>query len=118
MGALSALPIVIDEQGGITLVDWPGAGAARARRRAGDVIDYLQLLEGSNARASRNDAVSDISRGLKSLAKELGCPVIVLSQLSRKCEERGNKRPIPDLRDSGAIEQDADMIQSPSTRDQ
>lgn len=114
LSALSALPIVIDEQGGITLADL----AARARRehRQGAlgliVIDYLQLLEGSNARASRNDAVSDISRGLKSLAKELGCPVIVLSQLSRKCEERGNKRPIPsDLRDSGAIEQDADMIQ-------
>jgi len=114
VGALSALPIVIDEQGGITLADL----AARARRehRQGAlgliVIDYLQLLEGSNARASRNDAVSDISRGLKGLAKELGCPVIVLSQLSRKCEERGNKRPIPsDLRDSGAIEQDADMIQ-------
>ncbi len=114
IASLSALPIVIDEQGGITLADL----AARARRehRQGAlgliVIDYLQLLESPNARASRNDSVSDISRGLKSLAKGLGCPVIVLSQLSRKCEERGNKRPIPsDLRDSGAIEQDADAIQ-------
>lgn len=112
--ALADLPMVIDEQGGLTL----GEITARARRehRRGQlgliVIDYLQLIESPTNRGSRNDAVSDISRGLKALAKELGCPVIVLSQLSRKCEERGNKRPIPsDLRDSGAVEQDADVIQ-------
>lgn len=112
--ALARLPIVIDDQGGLTLAEL--ATRARRQHRQGKlgliVIDYLQLLEAPAARGSRNDAVSDISRGLKALAKELGCPVIVLSQLSRKCEERGNKRPIPsDLRDSGAVEQDADGIQ-------
>jgi len=114
VGALSQLPIVIDDQGGLTLADV--TTRARRQHRQGAlgliVIDYLQLLDSPNVRASRNDAVADISRGLKALAKELGCPVIVLSQLSRKCEERGNKRPIPsDLRDSGAVEQDADAIQ-------
>lgn len=112
--ALSSLPLLIDDQGGLTLGDI--ATRARREHRRGQlglvVIDYLQLIESPAARGSRNDAVSDISRGLKGLAKELGCPVIVLSQLSRKCEERGNKRPIPsDLRDSGAVEQDADLIQ-------
>lgn len=112
--ALSALPIVIDDAGALTLAEV--ASRARRQHRAAPlgliVIDYLQLLASTQHRMSRNDAVSDISRGLKALAKELDCPVIVLSQLSRKCEERGNKRPIPsDLRDSGAVEQDADIIQ-------
>lgn len=100
--------------------DRPGATMSRIRsiarrhklRHGLDflMIDYLQLVEGEGGN-NRVDQVSGMSRGAKLLARELKIPVVLLSQLSRKCEERPNKRPIPsDLRESGAIEQDADVI--------
>lgn len=111
MGRLSQIPLVIDDQGGLSLFD-VAAKARSVKRKHGLgllVIDYLQLMRGDGS--NRNAEIECITRGLKALAKELSIPIICLSQLSRKCEERPNKRPMPsDLRDSGAVEQDADVI--------
>ena len=108
---LHDLPLIIDEQGGLTLFDI--ASKARSVKRQHGlgllIIDYLQLASGEGD--TRNSQIEGITRGLKALAKELEIPIIALSQLSRNCEARPNKRPIPsDLRESGAIEQDADVI--------
>ena len=111
---LAELPLYIDDTPALTI----GALRTRARRlkRRHDigliVIDYLQLLQGSGrANDNRVNEISEISRGLKTLAKELQVPVIALSQLSRAVEQRDDKRPmLSDLRESGSIEQDADMV--------
>jgi replicative DNA helicase len=111
---LAELPLFIDDTPALTI----GALRTRARRlkRRNDigliVVDYLQLLQGSGrAQDNRVNEISEISRGLKTLAKELELPVIALSQLSRAVEQREDKRPmLSDLRESGSIEQDADMV--------
>jgi replicative DNA helicase len=112
---LQSLPLYIDATGGLTI----GQVAARARRLKRQrglglvVIDYLQLLAGSARRAAegRVQEVSEITTGLKALAKELNVPVLALSQLSRQVENRDDKRPqLADLRESGSIEQDADVV--------
>ncbi len=114
---LSELPIEIDDSSGLTVNDvksrarhWRATSAKDASTCV-IAVDYLQLLEPTNPKQQREQQVSEISRGLKSLAKELGCPVISLAQLNRQLETRDDKRPrMSDLRDSGSIEQDADII--------
>jgi replicative DNA helicase len=114
MSKLHAAPISIDESGGLTGAELR-ARARRLKRRYGKlglvVVDYLQLMEAKAKGENRATEVSEISRTLKAMAKELDCPVMALSQLSRKVEERPDRRPMmSDLRESGAIEQDADTI--------
>lgn len=113
MNKLHEAPILIDDSSGITLSDIR-AKARRIKTKFPDlgliIIDYLQLIEDKTI-MDRNQAISGISRGLKSLARELNVPIIALSQLSRKVEDRTDKRPmLSDLRESGAIEQDADVV--------
>jgi len=112
-GNLSEAPIYIDDTAALTVLEL----RAKARRLKSDrglgllVIDYLQLMKGRSRVESRQQEISEISRSLKGLAKELNIPVIAVSQLSRKTEERtGNRPQLSDLRESGAIEQDADLI--------
>lgn len=106
-------PLYIDEQPALRLSDVI-TKARRVQRESGSlsliVVDYIQLMTGTGG-DSRNSEIEVISRGMKELAKSMSCPVLCLSQLSRKVEERPNKRPMPsDLRDSGSLEQDADVI--------
>jgi replicative DNA helicase len=112
-GNLSEAPIFIDDSPALSVLEL----RAKARRLKGEhglgmlIIDYLQLMRGRMKVESRQQEISEISRSLKALAKELNIPVIAVSQLSRKTEERtGNRPQLSDLRESGAIEQDADLI--------
>lgn len=107
-------PIYIDDTPGL-LASEIGSRARRLSNQTGQlgliVVDYIQLIPGRSNSENRSTELSEISRSLKGLAKELNCPVIVLSQLNRSVENRPDKRPImADLRESGAIEQDADVI--------
>ncbi len=112
-GTLSDAPIFIDDTAALSVLEL----RAKARRLKSEhglgmiIIDYLQLMKGRGKAESRQQEISEISRSLKALAKELNVPVIAVSQLSRKTEERtGNRPQLSDLRESGAIEQDADLI--------
>ena len=113
VGILNEAPIYIDDTPALTPMEIR-ALARRIKREHGlgmIVVDYLQLMQLSGSSENRATEISEISRGLKALAKELNVPVIALSQLNRSLEQRPNKRPImSDLRESGAIEQDADVI--------
>ena len=112
---LQHLPLFIDETGGLTVAQL-AARARRLKRQKGLdllVIDYIQLLQGSSRRSQENrvQEVTEITTNLKALAKELNVPIIALSQLSRQVENRDDKRPqLSDLRESGSIEQDADVV--------
>ena len=113
-GVLSEAPLYIDDTPAISVLEM----RAKARRLKADkglgmiIVDYLQLMRGRDGMKSREQEISEISRSLKALAKELDLPVIALSQLSRAVEQRGgDKRPmLSDLRESGSIEQDADIV--------
>lgn len=112
-GKLSEAPIFIDDTPGISVMEL----RARARRLKAEhevgliIIDYLQLMQARGRSESRQQEISEISRSLKALAKELSIPVIACAQLSRQVETRPDKRPqLSDLRESGAIEQDADLV--------
>ena len=114
VGRLAEAPIYIDDNPNLTIMEIR-AKARRLKSRVGDlgmvVVDYLQLMTGRAGAESRQVEVSEISRGLKILARELECPVVGLSQLSRGLEQRQDKRPmLADLRESGSIEQDADVV--------
>lgn len=113
-GHLNTAPLWIDDTGSLNIIEM----RAKARRLKADVpnlgmiiLDYVQLMGGSSSAENRQQEVSQISRGLKTLAKEIGVPIIALSQLSRAPEQRTDHRPqLSDLRESGALEQDADLV--------
>ncbi len=114
LGKLNDAPMFIDESAGLNALE-VRARARRLHRQCGKlgliVIDYLQLMAATRQGENRATEISEISRALKALAKELDVPVVALSQLNRGLEQRPNKRPVmSDLRESGAIEQDADVI--------
>ena len=116
LGKLNEAPLLIDETPALNPLELRSRARRKWREYGGlglIVIDYIQLMQGSDSSNNENRAteISEISRGLKAMAKELQVPVIALSQLNRSLEQRPNKRPVmSDLRESGAIEQDADVI--------
>ena len=112
-GIISEAPIYIDDSAALSTLDI----RARARRLKAEkglelvMIDYLQLITGRSKYESRHLEISEITRSLKALAKELGVPVVAVSQLSRAVEHRSDRKPqLSDLRESGSIEQDGDLI--------
>ena len=111
---MQSIPFYIDQSGGISIAQLTARARRLKRQRGLDllVVDYLQLLVGSRARSeNRVQEITEITTGLKALAKELNVPVVALSQLSRQVESRDDKRPqLSDLRESGSIEQDADVV--------
>jgi replicative DNA helicase len=114
MGRLADAPLWIDDNPNLTIMEIRSK-ARRLQQRVGKlgliIVDYLQLMTGRSSAENRQVEVSEISRGLKILARELDCPVMALSQLSRGLEMRADKRPmLADLRESGSIEQDADIV--------
>jgi replicative DNA helicase len=114
-GRLSESHIFIDDTPGLTMLELRAKARRLKREREANlglvIVDYLQLMRGHERADNREQEISSISRSLKALAKELNVPIVALSQLNRQVETRGDKRPImADLRESGAIEQDADVI--------
>lgn len=112
-GVIGQSNLIIDDTSGISMSEL--RSKCRKYKLEHDlgliIVDYLQLMSGNGRSASREQEISEISRSLKGLARELGVPVIALSQLSRAVEKRDDKRPmLSDLRESGAIEQDADVV--------
>lgn len=113
MARLENVPLVIDDRGGLTTAAVRGASLRQNERRGLDlvIVDYLQLLHGDGKYPKRYEEITAISGAIKQIARELEVPVIALSQLSRDVENRADKRPVlADLRDSGALEQDADVV--------
>ena len=114
-GTIGRSPLIIDDTPGITIAELRSKCRRYKQIHGLDliIIDYLQLMSGSGGRSneSRQQEISEISRSLKAIAREMEAPVIALSQLSRACEQRADHRPmLSDLRESGAIEQDADVV--------
>jgi replicative DNA helicase len=114
VGRLANAQIFIDDNPNITVMDIR-AKARRLKSRIGDlgvvIVDYIQLMSGRMSAENRQVEVAEISRNLKILARELECPVIALAQLNRQLETRADKRPmLADLRESGGLEQDADVV--------
>jgi replicative DNA helicase len=112
---MQKVPLYIDQTGGISIAQLAARARRLKRQRGLDVlvIDYIQLMQGSSKRASENrvQEITEITTGLKALGKELNTPIIALSQLSRQVESREDKHPqLSDLRESGSIEQDADVV--------
>jgi len=114
LGWAERQPLIIDDQAGRT-VEQIKASAKRTASRLGGldliVLDYAQLVQANDPRQNRREAVGDLSRAIKELAKSMGCHVILLAQVNRQCEQRADKRPLmADLKESGDLEQDADAV--------